>query len=315
MSAIDDFANEPEFQDELADSTQGLPDDRPIKKKSNLPLIGAGVAMAVAFSFVAYTKFIKADAMPAAMMPSVADQIQVAPALTDLHEPQFVPNVVPAIGMNPVQSAQPELAFDPVQVVPQQPVFQPEFQPAQPPVYQPALEPASPAGADTMPVPASVLLGASPTVQGVADASAAAPNAALSVLNEQVVSAHEKIASLEDKLDTLQASIDALLSKIDAIEKKTPVVKKVAPTPAKPAAQVTQAPKPRPAKKSVAVEAVAEKYTVYAMRADRVWVRTASGKTMNFGKGETIPGAGRVVDIDLDKRMVELSSGARLVTN
>lgn len=313
MSAIDDFANEPEFQDELADSTQGLPDDRPIKKKSNLPLIGAGVAMAVAFSFVAYTKFIKADAMPAAMMPPVAEQMQATP-LTGLQEPQFVPNVAPAIGMNPAQLAQPELAFDATQVVPQQPAFQSQFQPAQPPAYQPALEPALelapqvPASAAAMPVPASTLLGNPSVAQGVA----AAPSAELSALNEQVVSAHEKIASLEDKLDTLQASIDALLTKIDTIEKRTPVVKKAAPAPSKPAAQAA---KPRPAKKSVAAVAVAEKYTVYAMRADRVWVRTASGKTMNFGKGETIPGAGRVVDIDLDKRMVELSSGARLVTN
>ncbi len=343
MSAIDDFANEPEVQDGLPEDSnleQDLAEGRPARKKSSLPLIGAGVVMVAAFSFVAYTKFIKADGAPSAVAQAPAiEQVQAMPAIDPaqvtigapvIGSPALLPvdvpaqaqvdpiqtaPVLPAIGFNAPQS--PALEMNPVQpVTPQMPAQMP-YEAAQTqavaPVlglqYQPAVAPDVSAYPTAQAQPAPALVPASGASGEVA------------ALSDQVVSAHEKIASLEDKLDTLQASIDALLTKIDTIEKKTPVAKKAVVAESKPAAEAKPAKpakryvKAKPAKKVEKAEGAAEKYSVYAMRADRVWVRTASGKTMNFAKGETIPGAGRIDEIHLDKRMVELSTGARLVTN
>lgn len=339
MSAIDDFANEPEVQDGLPEDSnleQDFAEDRPARKKSSLPLIGAGVVMVAAFSFVAYTKFIKADGAPSAVAQApVIEQVQAMPAI----DPAQVTMGTPAIG-SPAQvpvDVPAQVQVDPIQTAPALPAI--GFNaPQSPTLEMNAVQPVTP----QMPYEAAQAHAVAPVLglQGqpaVAQDASAYPTAQVqptpalvpasgasgevAALNDQVVSAHEKIASLEDKLDTLQASIDALLTKIDTIEKKTPVAKKAVVAESRPAAEAKPA---KPAKRYVKAkqtrkvekaEAAAEKYSVYAMRADRVWVRTASGKTMNFAKGETIPGAGTIDEIHLDKRMVELSTGARLVTN
>lgn len=334
MSAIDDFANEPEAQDGLPEDSnleQDFAEDRPARKKSSLPLIGAGVVMVAAFSFVAYTKFIKADGAPSAVAQApVIEQVQAMPAIDSAQmsigapaqalvdmlaqvqaDPTQTAPVLPAIGFNAPQ--QPVFEMNPVQpVVPQMPAQMP-YETAQTQLVAPVL------GTQDQPAvaPEVAAYPSAPAQPTPAFAPVSGASGEVAALNDQVVSAHEKIASLEDKLDTLQASIDALLTKIDTIEKKTPVAKKAVVAEAKPAAETKPAKryvKAKPAKKVEKAEA-AEKYSVYAMRADRVWVRTASGKSMNFAKGETIPGAGRIDEIHLDKRMVELSTGARLVTN
>ena len=351
MSAIDDFANEPEVQDGLPEDSnleQDLAEGRPARKKSSLPLIGAGVVMVAAFSFVAYTKFIKADGAPSAVAQAPAiEQVQAMPAI----DPAQVTMGAPAIGspaLVPVDvSAQipvnvpAQVQADPSQMAPVLPAI--GFNaPQSPALEMNAVPPVTPQMPAQMPYEAAQAQAGAP-VLGLQGQPAVAPDVSVyptaqvqsapalvpasgasgevAALSDQGVSAHEKIASLEDKLDTLQASIDALLTKIDTIEKKTPVAKKAVVAESKTAAEAKPSKpakryvKAKPAKKVEKAEAAAEKYSVYAMRADRVWVRTASGKTMNFAKGETIPGAGRIDEIHLDKRMVELSTGARLVTN
>lgn len=343
MSAIDDFANEPEVQDGLPEDSnleQDFAEDRPARKKSSLPLIGAGVVMVAAFSFVAYTKFIKTDGAPSVVAQAPAiEQVQAMPAIDPaqvtmgapaIGSPAQVPVDVPAqVQVDPIQTAPalPAIGFN----APQSPALEMN---AVPPVTQqmPAQMPyeatQAQAGAPVLGLQGQPAVAPDvsvyPTAQ-VQSAPALVPASGASgevaALNDQVVSAHEKIASLEDKLDTLQASIDVLLTKIDTIEKKTPAAKKAVVAESRPAAEakpskpVKRYVKAKPAKKVEKAEAAAEKYSVYAMRSDRVWVRTASGKTMNFAKGETIPGAGTIDEIHLDKRMVELSTGARLVTN
>ena len=327
MSAIDDFANEPEVQGGLPEDSnfeQDMTESRPARKKSSLPLIGAGVVMVAAFSFVAYTKFIKADRAPLAVAQAPAiEQVQAMPVI----DPAQVTMGAPAqVQVDPIQTAPvlPAIGFS----APQSPAFEMNVVPPVMP-QMPAQIPYDAAQAQAgVPVfglqdqPAVAPdVSAYPTAQvqpAPAPAPASGASGDVAALNDQVVSAHEKIASLEDKLDTLQASIDALLTKIDAIEKKTPAANKAVVAeakPAKPAKPAKRYVNAKPARKVENAKAAAEKYSVYAMRADRVWVRTASGKSMNFAKGETIPGAGRIDEINLDKRMVELSTGARLMTN
>lgn len=351
MSAIDDFANEPEVQDGLPEDSnleQDLAEGRPARKKSSLPLIGAGVVMVAAFSFVAYTKFIKTDGAPSVVAQAPAiEQVQAMPAI----DPAQVTMGVPAIG-SPAQvpvdvpaqipvNVPAQVQADPSQTTPVLPAI--GFNaPQSPALEMNAVQPVTPQMPAQMPYEAAQTQAGAP-VYGIQGQSSVAPEVTahptaqaqpapvvepasaasgeVAALNDQVVSAHEKIASLEDKLDTLQASIDALLTKIDTIEKKTPAAKKAVVAESRPAAEAKPSKpdkryvKAKPAKKVEKAEAAAEKYSVYAMRSDRVWVRTASGKTMNFAKGETIPGAGTIDEIHLDKRMVELSTGARLVTN
>lgn len=318
MSAIDDFANEPEANEDDQggfDAAQETIEDRPIKKKSSLPLIGAGVVMVAAFSFVAYTKFIKADsASVAPMPPPVAEQMQPVPLAQDAPQmPALAFN--PSQAMTPAQPAQAAVGFE----APQPGIGLNTPDVAQPQVAQPQIHAAEPA---PIAAPTSQAVDTAPVVPtvGVSAPAESGSKVEIEALSTQVVDAHEKISALEGKLDTLQASIDALLTKIDSIEKKGPTPKA---SPA--AANRDDAPaNAKPVKKAVRVaktaktakpEVAAEKYSVYAMRTDRVWVRTESGKTMNFGKGETLPGAGRIEGIDLEKRMVELSTGARLVAN
>ena len=315
MSAIDNFANDPNnFPDEpLEEVAYEEAQEAPPKKKSNLPIVGAGLALVVAFSFIAYTKFMKPDApvqapVTAAQLPmEMPSQVQTPQAFAQpgmAFEMNAPATVQPAIGFNEPAIAMPAPAQDiyaaqqaavpdmaqsslPAQAFEQQPVYQ------------------APAHYEAYPAETGQV------------APQMAPQAVVSIDAQSALrinEAHEKIAKLENTIDSLQDSIDALLKKLDAIERATPVKAAQAKEPAAPAKQAAKAPvaKKRADKVEMAKKA-AEKYTVYAMRSDRVWVKTASGKSLSFGQGDLIEGVGRVEAIDLDARSVKLSSGAYLV--
>lgn len=315
MSAIDNFANDDNsfVGDQPEDMQYEQAQEAPPKKKSSLPIIGAGLALAVAFSFIAYTKFMKPDApvqapvasasLPMEMnYPTQPDQAFAQPGMQlEMNAPAAIQ---PAIGFNAPSAAMPA----PVQDIygAQQPAATNMMQAEMPaPAFEPQAAYQAPISHEDYPaIPAKAVPQSAPQAPAVMDAQSSLR------INE----AHEKIAQLEGKIDSLQGSIDALLKKIESIERATPVKTSQAKAPTTKTTPSSKAPvaKKRTDKTEEAKKA-AEKYTVYAMRADRVWVKTASGKSLSFGQGDVIEGIGRVETIDLDTRSVKLSSGAQLV--
>lgn len=300
MSAAINQLNEQEVHedDQELDQEGDYDDPAPTKKKSSLiPYLAAGgIALSVG-GFMVYKMMGTPAPIPAQMsMPANDFQQQVQ---------QQAPIPMPApLEMNaPIQMPAPSGV--------------PGMMPS---AVSPILPDVS-LGMD-QPGPESELLQAGASLSAAAQnrASVNAPSVNASpAVSADIDTLKKEVRDMRARADKIEGQINAMSGTLQDVNKKIDDLK--------PASQATQTKKPEPAKASgqkpaprkpaaqqtKRQEVILDNYTIYGLRADRVWMRhKGTQNTFDAAVGDSVPGAGVIEHIDLQSRTVVFRGGKKL---
>lgn len=315
MPAIDQMSNDPRLDDGYEDlrddehPQEAYQDAPPPKKKSSwMPYIGAGAIALSVGGFMVY----KMMAAPASPMPNFQPQAQQssmpAPMPMEMPAPIGMPAPSPAGGITmpaPVMPAPGDFGAAPMTgsaaaapIGMPAPSFNgaPEL-PVQPP-FPPEAMPGSGVGGPAV----------------MAQAAGAVPAA----ITADIDGLKKEVKDMRDRADKIEGQINAMNGTLQDVSKKLGNASQgntkpasAAPKPAR--AEAAKAPPRKPAPKTQREEVTLDNFSIYGLRADRVWMRhKGTQHTFDAGIGDSVPGAGKVERIDLQSRTVFFNGGKKL---